>query len=210
MIIYYCPQSNNNYRHNKLLFLTIPKFIKKKIYLIAPENFTSKINLHQFFKLKKNINSNSLNSNISIKILRVIGFIYLSINNTFILYKIIKKVNKKKITLIIDGYNSFDILFIPFILKGIIKIRVLYRDLSFNFLHNFIQNFSFFLISKLNKNLKIIELDSLDKKKSHLSNGKIINHPLISSPQASSIKNVGNNILSPFTVNNKFFKLLTA
>ena len=116
MIFYFCPQSNNKYSHNKILFLTIPKFIRKKTYLFAPENFTSEANVHSFFQLKKNINLKPSSNKILIKIFRLVNFIYLSICNTYILYKIIRKTNSKNITLVVDGYNSFDILFIPLII----------------------------------------------------------------------------------------------
>ena len=193
-IIFFSPHSNNYYSHNKFLFFTIPKGIRNKIYLLAPENFRGEQSSHHFFQLKSGINSNPLNNNIFGKILKTARFIHLSICNTLILYKILKKITSKEIVLFIDGCKPFDIFFISLISKKKIKIRILHENFSFNFFLNFIHKFSYFLIGKLNNNFKIIESNSFLKKKSSFINGVIMNQPLHSLFKISSIKNIGNNI----------------
>ncbi len=195
--IYFSPYSNNSYSHNKFLFFTIPKLIRDKIYLVAPENFSGKISNHKFFQLKKGINYNSLNNNFFIKIFKIVCFGYSSIRNILILYKIINKLNNKEIVILMDGCKPFDVLFILFILTKNFKIRILHENFSFNFLLNFIQKFSYYLISKLNNNFKIIEYNSFLKKKSNFINGHVINQPLHSLFKSFTISNTGKNIFLP-------------
>ena len=196
---YFAPQTNKNYSHNKFLFSTIPTFLKKKTYLLAPENFGSETEGHSFVQLKQAIISDPFNNNILNKTLRVLRFIYQSIFNTFTLHKNLKAQNNKEIILIIDAYNPFDILFIPFILIKKMKIRIFLYDGNFGFFYYLIQNFIFNCIKILNNNFKIIEWNSFYKKKSCYTNGEVVNHPFYSycSIQSSSIKNNGNNIFLP-------------
>jgi hypothetical protein len=197
IIIYFSPHANNDYSHCRFLFLTIPKNIRKKIYLLAPENFRSKENNHYFFRLKKGINFNPLKKNFYFKIFKTARFVYLSFYNTIILYKVIKKNDSKEIVLLIEGYKPFDIFFISLISKKKIKIRILHDDFSFNIFLNFIQNFSYYLMQKLNKNFKIIEYNSFLKKNSTFVNGMVMNQPFHSLFKSSKIKNIGNNIFLP-------------
>jgi hypothetical protein len=197
ILIYFIPQTNKNYSHNKFLFLTIPTVIKKNTCLLAPENFESEAKADYFFQLKQAIISDPLKNNILNKTARVFRFIYQSIFNTFILYKAIKVHKNKEIILIIDAYNPFDILFIPFISIKKIKIRIFLYDGNFSFFYNLIQNFCFNCIKILNNDFKIIEWNSFCKKKSYFSNGEVINHPFYGPTQSSSIKNYGNNIFLP-------------
>ena len=196
-IIYFSPHSNNNYSHCRFLFLTMSKIVKKEIYLLAPENFYSKVNLHHFFQLKKVMKFNVLNNNIFTKILKTVFFIYQSIYNTLVIYKVIKGINSKNIILLIEGYKPFDIFFISLFSNKNFKIRILYENFNFNFFLNLIQNISFYLMRKLNKNLQIIEHSNFLKKKSKIINGKIINQPLHSLFNTQKNKNIGNNILLP-------------
>jgi hypothetical protein len=196
-ILYFSPYSNNNYSHNKFLFFTIPKFIRNEIYLLAPENFSGKNSTHYFFQLKKQINSNPLNNNIITKIFKTVRIVRVSIYNIIILYKIIKKITSKEIVVLMDGVKPFDIFFLSLISKKRFKIRILHENFSFNFFLNFIQNFSYYLIGKLNNNFKIIEANSFLKKKSSFINGVVTNQPLHSLFKSLTIKNIGNNIFLP-------------
>jgi hypothetical protein len=196
-IIYFSPQSNNDYSHNKFLFFTIPAVIRNEIYLLAPENFSGRENSHHFFQLKRQISHNPLNNNILSKIFKIARFISQSIYNMLILYKIIKKINSKEIVLLLDGCKPFDTFFISFISKKKIKIRILHENYSFNSFLNFIQNLSYYLIGKFNNNFKIIEANSFLKKKSTFINGIVMNQPLHSLFKSNTIKNIGNKIFLP-------------
>jgi hypothetical protein len=195
--IYFSPYSNNSYSHDKFLFFTIPKVIRDEIYLLAPENFSGKISGHHFFPLKSGINYNPRNNNFLIKIFKTACFVYLSIHNMLILYKIINKFNNREITILMNGCKPFDFFFISFISKKKIKIKIFHENFSFNFLLNFIQKFSYYLIGKLNNNFKIIEYNSFLKKKSTFINGQIMNQPLHSLFKSFTTKNIGKNIFLP-------------
>ena len=121
----------------------------------------------------------------------------MSICNTLILYKILKKVNFKEIVLFMDGCKIFDFFFISFISIKKIKIRILYENYNLNLFLNFIQNISFYLISKFNKDFKIIEANNWLKKSPTFNNGKLMNQPLHSLFINNRSKNIGNNVLLP-------------